>query len=170
MPAYGDPRRHGPVVKILYFAGFFLLFCSLGTFGSAGLITYKATKWPETTAQIQRCSLGEYRAGKEGTLYALNCDITYPFSGRSYKSVLQTKVTRSLQERSAIEEWIAEGRRPATVSIRVNPRYPEQFVVLSPLPGKHGDDAGAFTSAAIIIGCISVVLLAAARVLARQGW
>jgi hypothetical protein len=158
------------VVKCLYFAGFFLLFCSLGTFGSAGLITYKGTKWPETTAQIQRCSLGEYGAGKKDTLYALNCDITYPFSGRSYKNILQTRLTRSLQERSAIIEWIAEGRRPTTVSIRVNPRYPEEFIVLSPLPGKHGDDAGGFTNAAIIIGSISVVLLGTARILAKQGW
>jgi hypothetical protein len=170
MPAYGDPRRHGPVVKILYFAGFFLLFCSLGTFGSAGLITYKATKWPETTAQIQRCSLGEYGAGKEDALYGLNCDIAYPFSGRLYKNLLQTRLTRSLQERSAINAWIAVNRPGATVSIRVNPRYPEQFIVLSPLPGKQGDDAGEFTNAAIIIGSISVVVLATARTLDKRGW
>jgi hypothetical protein len=87
-----------------------------------------------------------------------------------YKNLLQTRLTRSLQERSAINAWIAVNRPGATVSIRVNPRYPEQFVVLSPLPGKHGDDAGAFTSAAIIIGCISVVVLATARTLDKRGW
>ena len=170
MPAYGQPRRHGPAVKCLYFAGFFLLFCSLGTFGSAGLITYKGSKWPETTAQIQRCSLGEYGAGKKDTLYALNCDIAYTFSGRAYKNILQTRLTLSLQERSAINQWIAVNPPGATVSIRVNPRYPEEFIALSPLPGKQGDDAGGFTNAAIIIGSISIVLLATARALVKQGW
>ena len=170
MPVYGATSEHDNVVKLLYYAGFFLLFCSLGTFGSAGLINYKATKWPETTAQIQSCSLGQYGPVDNGMLYALNCDISYRYSGRSYKTMLLTRMTRSVQERSAINNWIADNRRGTTLSIRVNPSYADEFVVLSPLPGQYGENAGDFNNAAILIGSLSFVLLTTARVLVRRGW
>ena len=170
MPACGTTRQHGVVVGALYYVGFFLLFFCLGTFGSAGLITYKATKWPEATAQIQDCSLGEYAPrADEGSLYNLHCGISYGFAGHSFKTSLQTNLTRSIAERHAIKDWVADNRS-ATVSIRVNPKYPEEFVVTSYLPGKRGDNAGDFINAAIVMGSVSGALLATARTLVRRGW
>ena len=166
---FGTTSKHGKIVGLLYYVGFFLLFFSLGTFGSAGLITYKATKWPETTAEIQDCSLSEYGPVDGGMLYALTCGVNYQFSGRSYKNTLQTNLTHSLQERAEISKWITLNR-PTTLNVRVNPTYPSQFIVLSPLPGKRGDNAGDFINAAIIMGSISGFLLVTARALVRRGW
>src|SRR5216683_2706728 len=104
MAAYGQTRKHGKVVGLLFYIGFFLLFCSLGTFGSAGLIAYQAAKWTETTAQIEDCSLGEY---DRGTLYALRCAISYQIAGRTYKNSVHSHFTRSLRNRSEISQWIA---------------------------------------------------------------
>jgi hypothetical protein len=166
---FGTTRKHSKVVGLLYYAGFFLLFFCLGTFGSAGLITYKATKWPATTAEIQDCSLSEYGPVDGGMLYALTCGVNYPFSGRSYKNTLQTNLTHSLQERAEISKWITLNR-PTTLNVRVNPSYPSQFIVMSQLPGKRGDNAGDFINAAIIMGSVSAALLVTARALVRRGW
>jgi hypothetical protein len=169
MLAYGTTHKHPNTLRVLYSVGFFLLFFSLGTFGSAGLITYKATKWPETTAQIQDCSLGQYGPVEGSMLYALTCGINYQFAGHPYKNYLQTNLTHSLQERSEISKWITLNR-PTTLSVRVNPRYPSEFVVLSHLPGQRGENAGDFINAAIIMGSVSIVLLATARALVKRGW
>ena len=161
-------RQHGVVVGTLYYVGFFLLFCSLGTFSSAGLLAYRAAKWPLANAQVQDCSLGAYPLHKEPKLYGLNCGITYQMAGRSYKNFLNTRLTSSIQERDAITNWISN-HRGAVVVIRVNPSYPQEFVVQSRLPGKRGREAGDFVNAGIVLGSVSLVLLAGAQGLARRG-
>ena len=162
-------RQHGVVVGTLYYTGFFLLFCCLGTFGSAGFIAYRGANWPVTNAQIQGCSLGKYPLDKQDSLYALHCEINYQHAGRSYKNILQTRLTSSNHERDTISNWIASNRS-GTVVIKVNPAYPDEYVVRSPLPGKRGDQADDFANAGIILGCVSFALLAAARALVRRGW
>ena len=162
-------RQHGIVVGALYYIGFFLLFCSLGTFGSAGFITYKATKWPVINAQLQDCSLGQHPLHKEPQFYNLNCGITYQLDSHSYKSILLTRFSRSIQERDAINDWIASHRGESVV-IRVNPSFPHEFVVQSSLPGRRARDAGDFANAGIVLGSVSLVLLASAHTLVRRGW
>ncbi len=54
--------------------------------------------------------------------------------------------------------------------MRVNPSYPSQFIVMSQLPGKRGDNAGDFINTAIIMGSVSAALLVTARALVRRGW
>jgi hypothetical protein len=38
------------------------------------------------------------------------------------------------------------------------------------LPGQRGENAGDFINAAIIMGSVSIVLLATARALVKRGW
>ena len=166
--AMGASRQHGIVVGALYYVGFFLLFCSLGTFGSAGFLTYHARNWVVTNAELQNCSLGTYPLHKEPKKWALNCGITYHIAGHVYKNLLHTRLTSSIQERDAITKWIASNR--GTVVARANPSHPDEYVIESSLPGTQGRKAGDFANAAIVLGSISLVLLAAAHSLARRGW
>ena len=161
--------RPGLIAGVLYYIGFFLLFCCLGTFGSAALVAYRATKWLAASAQVQDCSLGKYPLAKEPKMYNLQCGITYQLAGHSYKNVLNTRLTRSIQERDAINDWISSNRGATMMNIRVNPSYPHEFVVQTRLPGKRGQEAGDFANAGIVLGSISLVLLASAHTMARRG-
>jgi hypothetical protein len=173
MPAYASTQKHGIVVAVLYYVGFFLLISCLGTFGSAGLITYNASiarsRWTETAAEIENCSLGEY-GRPDDEFYALSCGIKYHLAGRTYTNSLLTKFTRSLQERSEITHWVALNRRGATLNIRVNPRYPHEFIVQSQLPAKRGRIAEDYIGAAIVMGSVGFILTTTGRGLARRGW
>lgn len=123
--------KHRGIIGVLYSVGFFLLFLALGAFGSAGVLTYKATHWIETAAQIQDCSLGEY---DHGALFALHCGIGYQLAGRPYTNSLHSHLSRSLHERSEISHWIAVNRPGATLTIRVNQGIPRSS---SCRPGCH---------------------------------
>jgi hypothetical protein len=177
MPRYGTTREDSGIIKVLYYVGFFVLFSSLGTFGSAGFLTYRAnvaqTQWPEAAAQIEDCMLGEYGSAAKASgemSYALHCGVTYQLAGRSYKNSISTKFTHSLQDRSEIKHWIALNRPGSTLNIRVDPSYPDRLIVQSPLPGTRGDNPVDFMAAAVIMLGVSMVVLETARRLYRRGW
>src|ERR1700694_105398 len=121
MPAYGPTQKHGIVVAVLFYVGFFLLISGWGTFGSAALLTHTAnvarSKWTETAAEIEDCSLGEY-GRPDDRFYALGCGIKYHLAGRTYTNSFMTNFTRSIQERSEITHWVALNRRGATLHVR----------------------------------------------------
>lgn len=69
----------------------------------------------------------------------------------------------------SIREWLASSAG-LTLSIRVNPSSPTDYVVISRLPVNHEDNADDFTNAGIIMGGVSLGMLAVARALVRRGW
>jgi hypothetical protein len=171
MLVYRTTGKHGKIVGSLFFAGYFLLFCSLGTVGSAQYLVYKAnlakSKWTETVAQTKGCSLGEY---ERGARFALHCGISYQFAGKTHTNSLDSNFIRSLRERSEISDWITRRRTETALVLKVNPAHPDQFIVQNHLPFKRGDDPAGFIRAAITMGSISLILLAAGRNLGRRGW
>jgi hypothetical protein len=173
MPAYALNQKHGIVVAVLYYVGFFLLISGLGTFGSAGLLAYNAnvakSRWTETAAGIEECSLGEY-GRPDDKFYALSCGIKYHLADRTYTNSFLTNFTHSLQERSEITHWVALNRRGATLNIRVNPAYPREFIVESQLPAKRGRIPEDYVGAAIVMGSVGFILTTTGRALARRGW
>jgi hypothetical protein len=162
-----EPRKHPKLVGLLYYLGFLSLFCSLGTFGSAQFLNYRASIWTAATARIQGCSLEKYETS-EPKLYALACDITYPIAGQVLSNSFLTNLTRSPLDRLAISDWVSQNPSGATLALRVNPSSPRQFIVQGHLPVTRGDDPADFLYAAAILGAVSLVLLAIARALRER--
>jgi hypothetical protein len=173
MAVHGKIRKHPKIVAIFYYVGFLLLFFSLGCFSSAAFLRHKSAKWAQTTAQIQDCRLEEFGSraqDPESKFHALRCEISYELGGRSFRDTLLTNLTRSLRERTEIDRWVVRNGSGATLTLKVNPSDPREYVVESYLPGRRGDNPGDFTNAAIIFGAASVVFLVNARALVRRGW
>ncbi len=169
--------KHGKTVGACFISGYFLLFFSAGTFGSAGVLTHKEnvakSRWMEETAHIRNCSIGEYEATiRVGgmKLYVLRCDMTYPVGGRLYRNGLHADSTGSLRVRSRIVQWISLHSPESEITVRVNPASPSEYFVQSPLPIHRGDDPDDFIWAAIFFAIAGLSLTAIGRKLVRAGW
>jgi hypothetical protein len=164
MAESGRPPR---VVRLLYYLGFLLLFSSLGTVGSAVFLAHRATAWTPAVAQVQDCSLEEY-GPQGGERSALGCEIAYRLAGQTYSTSFLTRFTSSPRERLAIIDWISHSRSGVTLNLRVNPSYPSEIIVQSPLPVGQGDDPNDFVHAAGVLGVGGLVFLVSAGVIMRR--
>jgi hypothetical protein len=176
MIAITTNRRHGRLTRIVFFCGYFLLILSAGTFGSAGVISYRAhvarTRWTEATAHVRNCSIGVYDSTfkmERGKLYALRCELMYQIGGRPYRNSFHSDFTRSLQVRSDIIRWISTHRFD-DLNVRVNPSEPWDYYVETPLPiNRRRDNADTFIYAGFAFAAGGLTLNAIGLRLARAG-
>ncbi len=118
-----------------------MLFCAFLMLIAAGWRGYRThiinTRWIETRAQIQKCSLDVYHPfTRDGgaVVYSLFCRLAYEFASHPYEYRLRTTSNRSKAVRSSINDWIAGHGPGTTLNIRVNPSDPKQVAVERELP------------------------------------
>jgi hypothetical protein len=164
-------RKHGKTVGFCFFTGYFLLIFSAGTFGSAAVLSHNQAKakseWTEATAQLRNCTVGAH--DRTGIVYALHCNMSYQIAGRPYENVLSSSYTRSTRVRAAIANWISKPGHDSII-VRVNPVFPHDFYVQSPLPIHQRHDPDDFIYAGIVIAILGLTLTAIGRKLVRAGW
>jgi hypothetical protein len=174
MIAITPNRRHGWPSRIAFFSGYFLLISSASTFGSAGVLSYRAhaakTRWTEATAHVRNCSIGVYDSTfkmEKGKLYALRCELIYQIGGRPYRNSFHSDFTRSTQVRSDIIRWIS-AHRYDDLNVRVNPKEPWDYYVETPLPvNRRRDNADTYIYAGFVFAAAGLTLNAIGRRLAR---
>lgn len=169
MLVYSATRKHSRLVRFTFISGYFLLFASLGTFGSAAVIAHQLnvmqSQWTPSTATIRSCKLGEY-----GHYYGLACRIRYQFNGRAYQEAFPDRLTRSRASRDRIMDWVGRHRPGDELAINVNPADPRHVFVKGDVPVAQGDTPEGFIYAAIILAAAGLTLTAIARKFVRAGW
>ena len=174
--SYFGASEHGLIVKATCFCGYFLLICSLGTFGSTVLLLHNEdvakSQWLDAAGHVKGCWVASQdpiiRIGS-GKYSAVLCEITYQHSGQTYRETLASRFTRSVEERSAIAAWMARSSE-YDVRIRIDPSNPDRFFVQSSLPFHPGDDPKDFAHAAMFMFALGLILTAIGRRLIRAGW
>lgn len=173
--ARGDhSEKPGGAWNLLVFLGCFMLFCASVMLIAAAWRAYRThivnTRWIETSARIQKCSLHVYhpfvRDGG-GIVYSLSCRLAYEFASRSYEYRLRTTSDRSEAVRSSIDEWIAEHGPGTTLIIRVNPSDPGQVSVEGGLPIHQFNTAKEALITAIAFGLPGLLFIPIGRKLTQ---
>jgi hypothetical protein len=159
MATGNQSRKPGGAWNLLVFLGYFMLFCAFVMLIAAGWRAYRThivnTRWIETTAQVQKCSLDVYHPFTRdggGVVYSLFCRLAYEFASRQYEHRLRTTSDRSEAVRSSILDWIPQHRPGTTLTIRVNPSDPNEVAVESELPIHQFNTAREALLTAIVFG------------------
>ncbi len=172
MTAAIEPRRVGKAAGLLLLFGWFLLFCAILSFLNSGwraLQAHLQSKWIETAAHIQKCSLRTYypfRKNGGGVVYSLRCDLEYEYAGRRYQYDLHTRSERSARSRIDIDNWIGQNPPGTILLARVNPSNPNELVVESDLPQRQFGTVAEALATAAIFGLPAFVMIGVGRRLA----
>jgi hypothetical protein len=125
-----------------------------------------SSRWVETPAQIQRCSLDTYHPFSRdggGVVYSLRCRLLIEAAGGSYDYDLRTTSERSEASRERIEEWVAQNKAGTMLSTRINPSDPKDIRVASQLPVLQTSTAKNGLVTALAFGVAALLFLAVAR-------
>jgi Protein of unknown function (DUF3592) len=167
-------RKPGSAGNLLVFFGYFMLFCAFLMLIAAAWRTYRThivnTRWVETPAQVQKCSLRLYHPstrGGGGVVYSLFCRLSYEFASRDYEFRLWTTSDRSEAVRSSVLHWIPQHRPGTALIVRVNPSNPNEISVESELPIHQFNTAREALLSAIVFGFPGLLFIPIGRKLTQ---
>jgi hypothetical protein len=143
-------RRHSWLVRSFFGSGAFLMIFGCGCVSSAIMIQHQMdvarTKWTEAIGRVSDCHLFATPAltGIGGEkVYSVLCALEYSVAGHLYKAGLHSDFTKSEKARAEYARWM-QASAVTNLVLRVNPSYPGDYFVQSPLPFRHRDHPDTF--------------------------
>lgn len=176
MPVQASRPSKTTAAGVALLFGYFTIFCSLLLFSAAGWRTIQArihSGWPEIMARVEQCRVEvdhPFASDGGGTIYSLSCKLNYRFADSTRHAVVRTTSTRDIGTRDEIEAWVTLHRPESPLVVRVNPRAPEEALIVEELPVHQRPTAADGLSTAIPFLLVGVLLcLAGFRLRRRDG-
>lgn len=122
-------------------AGFFGLFAALATIFALivtvaeGWQEHLQTRWPEVTAQVQRCSLDVYPFNS--SYYWIECSIRYELLGQPIVSQVHSRTTPApgrwisqypTGQFNRMQRWVDAHPERTSIKVRYDPAHPDKAV------------------------------------------
>jgi hypothetical protein len=134
------PKRRGLFLLLASFFGLFAGLCTLlmlvVTVAEAW-VEHAQAKWPETTAQVERCELAPYTYNSES--YWIDCSVNYTVRGKEIVSHLHSRTTpdprRVIWQYPSgrfdkLQQWVDEHLEGTPITVHYDPANHEKAVLV----------------------------------------
>jgi hypothetical protein len=161
----------------MLFTGFLGLFAALATIFALivtlleGWQEHIQTRWPDVTAQVQRCSLDVYPFNS--SYYWIDCSIRYELLGQPIMSHVHSRTTpapgRWISQYPAgqlarMKAWVDSHPEGTEIKVRYDPAHPDQSVLVTSYMPRGGPRTPNNLKLLGICAVSCVVLLTIARI------